>query len=122
MHTSVLRSVLPATRSPLQDLSSVSLPPSAASTRRCGWQRLTAVTPPWPQALEVDAYSSVHDMIHASIISHGPQATLREVRQAASLLSPPSLLLLRRHPPEQLPSPDDLRDDFWTTASVLCSR
>ncbi len=31
------------------------------------------------QALEVDAYSSVHDMIHAAIISHGPQATLREV-------------------------------------------
>ena len=34
------------------------------------------------QALEVDAYSSVHDMIHAAIISHGPQATLREVTSA----------------------------------------
>lgn len=31
------------------------------------------------QALEVDAYSSVHDMIHAAIVAHGPRATLREV-------------------------------------------
>lgn len=31
------------------------------------------------RALEVDAYSSVHDMIHAAIIGHGPRATLREI-------------------------------------------
>lgn len=38
------------------------------------------------QALEVDAYSSVHDMIHAAIVAHGPRATLREVtfRSSAS--------------------------------------
>lgn len=35
--------------------------------------------PHLPQALEVDAYASVHDMIHAAIIQHGSHATLRGV-------------------------------------------
>lgn len=34
------------------------------------------------RALEVDAYSSVHDMIHAAIVGHGPRATLREIYRA----------------------------------------
>lgn len=38
------------------------------------------------QALEVDAYASVHDMIHAAINQHAPQATLREVRWAGIML------------------------------------
>ena len=29
--------------------------------------------------MEVDAFSSVHDMIHAAINSYGVQATLRQV-------------------------------------------
>ena len=32
-----------------------------------------------PQVVEVDAFASVHDMIHAAIASYGKQATLREV-------------------------------------------
>ena len=32
------------------------------------------------QVVEVDAFASVHDMIHAAIASYGKQATLREVR------------------------------------------
>lgn len=31
------------------------------------------------QVMEVDAFSSVHDMIHAAIDSYGVQATLRQV-------------------------------------------
>lgn len=31
------------------------------------------------QVVEVDAFASVHDMIHAAITSYGKQATLREV-------------------------------------------
>lgn len=31
------------------------------------------------QVVEVDAFASVHDMIHAAIASYGKQATLREV-------------------------------------------
>lgn len=32
------------------------------------------------QVMEVDAFCSVHDMIHAAILSYGCQASLREVR------------------------------------------
>jgi hypothetical protein len=35
------------------------------------------------QALEVDAYASVQDMIHAAVVQHGSQATLRQVRHFA---------------------------------------
>ena len=38
--------------------------------------------------VEVAAFSSVHDMIHAAIISHGTTASLREVRS-----DPPAALL-----------------------------
>ena len=31
------------------------------------------------QVMEVDAFSSVHDMIHAAIVHYGTQATLRQV-------------------------------------------
>jgi len=31
------------------------------------------------QVVEVDAFASVHDMIHAAIALYGKQATLREV-------------------------------------------
>ena len=31
------------------------------------------------QVLEVDAFASVHEMLHAAILSYGSQATLREV-------------------------------------------
>lgn len=32
------------------------------------------------QVMEMDAFCSVHDMIHAAILSYGSQASLREVR------------------------------------------
>jgi hypothetical protein len=32
------------------------------------------------QVMEVEAFCSVHDMIHAAIYSYGTQASLREVR------------------------------------------
>lgn len=38
------------------------------------------------QALEVDAYASVQDMIHAAIVQHGSQATLRQVRPSTAAL------------------------------------
>ena len=31
------------------------------------------------QVMEVEAFCGVHDMIHAAILSHGSQASLREV-------------------------------------------
>lgn len=34
------------------------------------------------QVVEVDAFASVHDMIHAAIASFGTQATLREVQSS----------------------------------------
>lgn len=40
------------------------------------------------QALEVDAYASVQDMIHAAIVQHGSQATLRQVRHSALAVAP----------------------------------
>ena len=36
------------------------------------------------QCVEVDAFASVHDMIHAAIQSYGASATLREVRHPVS--------------------------------------
>ncbi|KAK9797807.1 hypothetical protein WJX73_009571 [Symbiochloris irregularis] len=37
------------------------------------------------QVFEVAAFSSVHDMIHAAISSHGPSASLREIYRACEL-------------------------------------
>ena len=36
----------------------------------------------------MDAFSSVHDMIHAAIVHYGTQATLRQVRALHTALSP----------------------------------
>lgn len=49
-----------------------------------------------PQVLEADAFSSVHDMIHAAINSYGAQATLRQVRTRAKHLAKllPGLLVV----------------------------
>jgi hypothetical protein len=49
--------------------------------------QLLMFPPPALQALEVDAYASVQDMIHAAIVQHGSQATLRQVGSCAVALA-----------------------------------
>ena len=40
------------------------------------------------QVMEVEAFCGVHDMIHAAILSHGSQASLREVINPTKILCP----------------------------------
>ena len=47
--------------------------------------------------MEVDAFSSVHDMIHAAIDSYGVQATLRQVSGFCPEFLPCRQLIIESH-------------------------